>query len=59
MLLYLGGYGPGIVYDSILSFNTTSFEWIQIGSISPGRYSHAVSTVQEEEVLHFCETDLK
>ena len=58
-ILYLGGYyNDGTALDYILSFNTTSSEWNQIGSISQGRYKHAVSTVQQGEVLQFCETDL-
>ena len=57
--MYLGGYNNGTVLDYILSFNTTSSEWIQIESIPSGRNGHAVSTVQAEEVLHFCETDLR
>ena len=54
--MYLGGYNAGIVLDYILSFNITSSEWNQIGSMPRGIYSLAASTVQEEEVLGFCET---
>ena len=54
----LGGSGKddyvGISYDTILSFDTSSYEWSNIGNMTHSRYGHAVSTVQEEDVLKYC-----
>ena len=56
--MYLGGYNNGTVLDYILSFNITSSEWNQIGSLTRGRDSLAASAVPEDEVLGFCETHI-
>ena len=56
---FLGGYGSDsmweVMYDTILSFDTSSYEWNTIGNITHKRYGHAVSTVQEEDVLKYCQ----
>ena len=56
---FLGGYAilydSMILYDTILNFDTSSYEWSTIGHMSHSRYEHAVGTVQEEDVLKYCQ----
>ena len=39
------------------SQDTSTLEWNEIGTMTYGRYEHAVSAVPLQDVLKFCETE--
>ena len=54
IMLYLGGFNSPDEYDEILEFHPDTEKWSLAGRMIRTRYSHAVTTVNFEDVFNWC-----
>ena len=60
MVQFSGGYretllGEEIYFDTILQWNTSEQEWLQVAVMSQARSSHAMSVVSKQDILQYCQ----